>query len=78
MSMGVGMLLVYLVFRQLTEIVLKMTGENCAVVNCGTNCRTKGIGIFNLPSKKLHSAWQNKWLNEITKQEQSTHILKIS
>ena len=44
-----------------------MTGDNCAVVNCGANRRTKGIGIFKLPSKKLPLEWQKEWLNEITK-----------
>ena len=44
-----------------------MTGDNCAVVNCGANRPTKGIGIFKLPSKKLHLEWQKEWLNEITK-----------
>ena len=44
-----------------------MTGDNCTVVNCGTNRRTKGIGIFKLPSRKLHPVWQKEWLNETTK-----------
>ena len=44
-----------------------MTDDNCAVVNCGTNRRTKGIGIFKLPSKKLHPERRKEWVNEITK-----------
>ena len=44
-----------------------MMGDNCAVVNCGTNRRTKGIGIFKLPSKKLRPEWRKEWLNQITK-----------
>ena len=44
-----------------------MTGHNSAVVNCGTNRRTKGSGIFKLPSKKLHTVWRKEWLNKIAK-----------
>ena len=44
-----------------------MTDYNCAVVNRDTNRRTKGIGIFKLPSKKLNPEWRKEWLNEITK-----------
>ena len=44
-----------------------MPGENCCVVGCGTNRRTKGIGIFKLPSEKLYKEWRKCWLNELTK-----------
>ena len=44
-----------------------MPGENCCVVGCSTNRRTKGIGIFKLPSGKRDKEWRKKWLNEITK-----------
>ena len=44
-----------------------MPGENCCVVGCGSNRRTKGIGIFKLPSEKLHKGWRDSWLNAITK-----------
>ena len=46
-----------------------MTGDNCAIVDCGANRRTKGIGIFKLPSLKLHPIWRKDWLNEITKNQ---------
>ena len=29
-----------------------MSGVNCAIVDCGTSRRTKGIGIFKLPAAK--------------------------
>ena len=60
-------MLIILVFRQLTKHCFENDGHNCAVVNCGTNGQTKGIGIFKLPSKKLHPVWRKEWLNEITK-----------
>ena len=46
-----------------------MPGENCAVWGCGSCRRTKGIGIWKLPSAKNegHMKWRNDWLNEITK-----------
>ena len=43
-----------------------MTGENCAVVGCGSNRRNKGIGIFKIPSKSK-GEWRSKWLSQITK-----------
>ena len=46
-----------------------MPGENCAVWGCGSCRRTKGIGIWKLPSAKneTHMKWRDDWLNEITK-----------
>ena len=44
-----------------------MPGDNCCVVNCSTSRRTKGVGIFKLPSEKINKEWRQKWLNEITK-----------
>ena len=44
-----------------------MPGDNCAIYGCGTNRRTKGIGIFKLPSEKLYPEWRKRWLNQITK-----------
>ena len=44
-----------------------MPGENCSVVGCSSNRRMKGIGIFKLPSQKLHKEWRKRWLNELTK-----------
>ena len=51
-----------------------MTGDNCAVVNCGTNCQIKGIGIFKLSSKKLHPVWRKEWLNEIKTRKDNAHF----
>ena len=62
-----GCMPLILVFRQLTKHYFGNDGRYCAVVNCGTNRRTKGIGIFKLPSKKLHPERRKEWLNEITK-----------
>ena len=44
-----------------------MPGENCCIVGCSTNRRTKGVGIFKLPSEKFYKDWREKWLNELTK-----------
>ena len=44
-----------------------MPGENCCVVNCSTSRRTKGIGIFKIPSAKRYPEWRKEWLNSITK-----------
>ena len=46
-----------------------MPGENCAVFGCGSCRRTKGLGIFKLPSPKdqEHKTWRGAWLSEITK-----------
>lgn len=44
-------------------------GENCAVFGCGSCQRTKGIGIWKLPSAKdeAHLTWRKEWLGEIKK-----------
>ena len=46
-----------------------MPGVNCAVVDCGTSRRTKGIGIFKLPAAKNdeYKKWREEWPSEITK-----------
>lgn len=46
-----------------------MPGENCAVFGCGSCRRTKGIGIWKLPSAKdeAHALWRKEWLGEIKK-----------
>ena len=44
-----------------------MPGENCCVVGCSTSRKTKGMGLFKLPSDKLYPTWRRDWLNEITK-----------
>lgn len=44
-----------------------MPGENCCIVGCGTSRRTKGIGIFKLPSLAVEKEWREKWLQQITK-----------
>lgn len=46
-----------------------MPGENCAVLGCGSCRRTKGIGIWKLPSAKNdeYNKWREDWLSEITK-----------
>lgn len=44
-----------------------MPGANCCIVGCSTNRRTKGVGIFKLPSKKLYPNWRENWLNVVTK-----------
>eukprot|EP00794_Sanderia_malayensis_P017183 gene17183-18912_t len=46
-----------------------MPGDNCAVFGCGTNRRTKGVGIFKLPVAKNeeYKKWRADWLNQITK-----------
>ena len=46
-----------------------MPGENCAVLGCGSCRRTKGIGIWKLPSAKndAYWEWRDDWLSEITK-----------
>ena len=44
-----------------------MPGENCCVPGCGTCRRTKGVGIFKLPSENRHKQWRNEWLNVLTK-----------
>lgn len=46
-----------------------MPGDNCAVFGCGTCRRTKGIGIFKLPSLRNaeYEKWRKEWLNQLTK-----------
>ena len=46
-----------------------MPGVNCAVFECGPCRRTKGIGIFKLPSAKdeKHKRWREEWLGELKK-----------
>ena len=44
-----------------------MPGVNCAVFGGGPCRRTKGIGIFKLPSAKdeKHKRWREEWLDEL-------------
>ena len=46
-----------------------MPGVNCAVIGCGSCRRTKGIGIFKLPSAKddKHKRWRDEWVGELKK-----------
>ena len=44
-----------------------MPGENCSVYGCNTDRKIKGIGIFKLPSVKLHNDTRKMWIHEITK-----------
>ena len=46
-----------------------MPGDNCCIPLCGSCRRTKGLGIFKLPSikKKHRQDWRKKWLGEILK-----------
>ena len=46
-----------------------MPGVNWAVFGCGPCRRTKGIGIFKLPSAKdeKHKKWSEEWLSELKK-----------
>ena len=46
-----------------------MPGDNCSVFGCGTCRRTKGIGIWKLPSARNaeYKKWREHWLSEITK-----------
>ena len=46
-----------------------MPGDNYSVFGCGTCRRTKGIGIFKLPSPRIaeYKKWREEWLNEPTK-----------
>ena len=46
-----------------------MPGDNCSVFGCGACRRTKGIGIWKLPSARnaLYNKWREEWLSEITK-----------
>ena len=50
-----------------------MPGANCSIVHCATSRRTKGIGIFRLPSEKsaagandeAHQKWRDLFLGAI-------------
>ena len=46
-----------------------MPGVNCAVLGYGSCRRTKGIGIFKLPSAKnvKHKRWRDEWVGELNK-----------
>ena len=46
-----------------------MPGDNCAFNQCGTNRRTKGIGLFKLPTPKDEESkkWRRDVLNILTK-----------
>ena len=45
----------------------KIPGDNCCIVGCGVNRRSKSVGILKLPSEEVNKEWRLKWLNEITK-----------
>ena len=42
-----------------------MPGPNCSIVHCGTSRRTKGIGIFRLPSDKSGDEAHKKWRDSL-------------
>ena len=46
-----------------------MPGDNCAVFDCGSCRRTKGIGIWKLPVAKDEASkkWREDWLSIITR-----------
>ena len=46
-----------------------MPGDNCAFNQCGTNRKTKGIGLFKLPTAKDDASreWRQDFLNILTK-----------
>ena len=46
-----------------------MPGVNCAVVGYGASRRTKGIGIFKLPTAKndKYKRWREEWFSKIAK-----------
>ena len=44
-----------------------MPGKNCSIVGCGSCRRSKGIGIFKLPSAETNEKWREEWLGEIKK-----------
>ncbi|RMX39922.1 hypothetical protein pdam_00021379, partial [Pocillopora damicornis] len=46
-----------------------MPGDNCSVFGCGSCRRTKGIGIWKLPSARNaeYKKWREEWLSAITK-----------
>ena len=47
----------------------EMPGDNCSVFGCGSCRRTKGIGIWKLPSARNaeYKKWREEWLRAITK-----------
>ena len=51
------------------NIISGMPGVNCALIGCGSCRRTKGIGIFKLPSAKddKHKRWRDEWVGELKK-----------
>ena len=57
-----------------------MPGDNCAFNQCGTNHRTKGNGLFKLPTAKDDASrkWRQDFLNILTNIELMTKILKGS
>ena len=48
-----------------------MPGENCAIVECCTNCRHKDISLLNLPTAKptgeTTMSWRKAMLNVISR-----------
>ena len=58
------------------NIISGMPGVNCAVIGCGSCRRTKGIGIFKLPSAKddKHKRWRDEWLENSRKRGKWTKI----
>jgi len=54
-----------------------MPGVNCAVFGCGPCRRTKGIGIFKLPSAKdeKHKRRREEWLGELKKTRYNTRFV---
>ncbi len=46
-----------------------MLGDNCAFNQCRTNRRTKGIGLFKLPTARDDASkkWRQDFLNIVTK-----------
>ena len=51
------------------NIISGMPGVNCAVIGCASCRRTKGIGIFKLPSAKddKYKRWRDEWVGELKK-----------
>ena len=47
----------------------EMPGDNCSVFGYGSCRRTKGIGIWKLPSARNaeYKKWREEWLSAITK-----------
>ena len=55
-----------------------MPGENCSIVNCGTNRRHKGLSLFSLPNKKSHEEWREKWLAQLKRfREPNAHFQEL-